>query len=97
LDAPVAWLAVREFHFNVAALICVRPNFQNTTNGILLRFDIRENEHLTDVYDRGHSQDGALRKNDHRCGQFLKRFSTRRGTARHIDHARTMNLDRNFQ
>jgi hypothetical protein len=80
-------LAVREFHFDVASLIGIRPNFQNATNGILFRFDIREDQHLTDVYSRRHSENSALRKNDHRCGLFFERLGAWRGAAGDLDDA----------
>jgi hypothetical protein len=97
LDAPVAGLAMREFHLDVASLIGVRPNFQNAANGILFRFDIREDQHLTDVYGRRHSEHGALRKNDHRYGLFFERLRAWRSAAGDFEDARTMNLDGNFE
>jgi hypothetical protein len=84
---------VREFHFDIASLIGVWANFQNATNGVLFRFDIGEDEHLADVYDRRHPQDRPLRKNDHGYGLLFKRFGSRGGAAGDFDHSRTMDLD----
>ena len=87
MDAPIAGLAVREFHFDVASLICIGPNFQNAADGILFRLDIRENQHLTDVYGRRHSENSALRKYNHRYGLFFERLRAWRGAAGDFDDA----------
>jgi hypothetical protein len=97
LDAPVTRLPVRKFDLDIASLIGIWANFQNATNGILFRFDIGEDEHLADVYDRRHPQDGSLRKNDHRYGLLFKRFGARGGAARDFEHPRTMHLDGNLK
>ena len=88
---------MREFHFNVAAQIRVRANFQDPANRVLLRFQICEHEHLADAYGRRHPDNCALRKYDHRDGLFFEWLCLGRGAARHFHNARTMNLHRNFQ
>lgn len=78
---------MREFYFDVTSLIGVRPNFQDATNGILFRFDIRKDQHLTDVYGRRHPENSALRKNDHSYGLFFKGLGAWRGAAGDFDDA----------
>ena len=97
MDAPISGLPVRKLDLDIASLIGVWANFQNATDGILLRFDVGEDEHLADVYDCRHPQDGSLGKNDHCYGLLFKGFGTRGGAAGYFEHSGTMHLDGNLK
>ena len=92
IDAPVSGLRLRELHFHVRLHVREAAHFQDAADRILLRFQIRQHQHLAGANGGRHPQHASLRKHDHRRGLLFERLHLRRCPADRLCSARAMHL-----
>ncbi len=97
INAPVSRLRLRELHFHIRLHIREAAHFQDAADRILLRFQIRQHQHLARANGRRHPQHTSLRKHDHRCGLLFEWLHLRRRSANALCNARAMHLYGDFE